>query len=127
MPKGADSVIMVEFTEKIGDDKVEVYNSLTPGENVSSIGEDVKKGERILSRGTLLQPQDIGILVALGNTLVEVVRKPKVAVLSTGNELVELGENVELGKIIDTNRPILLAMVKALGGSLSTSELPKTD
>lgn len=116
MPSGADSVVMVEFTEKVGDAKVEVYNSLTPGENVSSIGEDVKKGERILSRGTLLQPQDIGILVALGNKVVEVVKKPKVAVLSTGNELVELGENVELGKIIDTNRPILLAMVRALGG-----------
>ena len=116
MPKGADSVVMIEYTEKIGEGKVEVYSSLTPGENVSKRGEDVEKGERILSKGTLLQPQDIGILAALGNSEVEVVKRPKVAILSTGNELVELGKNVELGKIIDANRPILMAMVKELGG-----------
>lgn len=116
IPEGADSVVMIEYTEKIGDYKVEVYSSLSPGENVSKKGEDVKKGDRILSKGTLLQPQDIGILAAIGKGEVKVVRRPRVAVLSTGNELVELGENVKLGKIIDSNRLILMAMVRELGG-----------
>ena len=116
IPEGADSVVMIEYTEQIEYDKVEVYRSLTPGGNVSIRGEDVKKGERILPKGILLQPQDIGILAALSYSKVRVVRMPRVAVLSTGNELVELGGNVGLGKIIDSNRPILMAMVKDLGG-----------
>lgn len=116
IPKGADSVVMIEYTETIGDNKVEVYSSLTPWENVSRKGEDVKRGEDILSKGTLLQPQDLGILVALGNSKVMVVKKPRVAVLSTGNELVELGERMDHGRIVDSNRPILMAMVKEFGG-----------
>lgn len=116
IPRGADAAAMVEYTEKIGEERVEVQSSLTPGENVSKRGEDVKKGEKILSMGTRLQPQDLGIQAALGNSKVGVVRRPRVAILSTGNELVELGNRVERGRIIDANRPILTAMVKEVGG-----------
>lgn len=116
VPKGANAIVMIEFTEEIGEDRVEVYSSLTPGENVSKRGEDVKKGDRILSRGTLLRPQDLGILAALGISGVGVVRRPRVAVLSTGNELADLGESLNYGRITDSNRPILMAMVKELGG-----------
>ena len=116
LPKGADAVVMVEYTEKIGGDKVEVYRSVPPGENVSMKGEDVKKGEKILSSGVILQPQDIGMLSALGMKRLKVVRKPSVAVFSTGNELVEPGDSVEVGKVVDSNRPTIMAMVKSLGG-----------
>ncbi len=116
VPKGTNAVVMVEYTEVISREKVEVYRALTPGENVSKRGEDVKRGENILAEGTLLQPQDLGILAALGVTRVKVVRRPRVAVLSTGNELVDLGDRVEYGKVIDSNRPILVALITALGG-----------
>ncbi|MDQ1278928.1 MAG: molybdopterin molybdotransferase [Thermoproteota archaeon] len=116
IPAGADSVVMVEYSEKIGEKKVEIYSSLPPWENVSRKGEDVKNGEELLLRGTLLQPQDIGILTALGESIVTVTEKVKVAVLSTGNELLNLGDKMENGKIVDSNRPILMAMVKELGG-----------
>lgn len=116
LPEGADSVVMVEHAEKISEDKIEVYRSVSPGENVSARGEDVKKGEKILSEGLILQPQDLGILAALGMGRVKVVRRPVVAVFSTGNELIELGDGVEIGKVFDSNRPAIMAMVKSLGG-----------
>ncbi|MFH0748665.1 MAG: gephyrin-like molybdotransferase Glp [Candidatus Bathyarchaeota archaeon] len=117
IPPGVDSVVMIEDTEKIARDKVEVYKAVTPGENISRKGEDVKIGEKILSRGLLLQPQDLGILAALERSRVNVVRQPRVATLSTGNELVELGKSPEEAQIIDSNRPIIMAMVKELGGT----------
>ncbi len=127
IPKGADAVVMIEYTEKIGDDRVEVYSSLTPGGNVSKKGEDVEIGEKILSKGNLLQPQDLGILAALGSGRVKVVKRPRVAILSTGNELVELGGSVEYGRIVDSNRPILTAMVKELGGKPIDLGIAKDD
>lgn len=116
IPEGSDSVVMIEYTMKIGEHKVEVYSSMTPWENVSRKGEDVGRGEKVLLSGTLIQPQDIGILTALGEGEVMVVKKPRVAVLSTGNELVNLGDKIEHGMIFDSNRPILMSMVKELGG-----------
>lgn len=115
LPKGADAAVMVEFTEVTGSGKVEVSRSIAPYENISIKGEDVKEGQLILKAGTFLQPQDIGILVALGITDVEVRRKPIVAIISTGNELVELGSEIQLGKIVDSNRPTLLSLVKISG------------
>lgn len=116
IPKGADSVIMLEFTELIADDRIEIYRPSTPGHNISQRGEDVKVGERVLEKGTVLQPQDIGILAAIGVVRINVMRKLRVAILSTGNELVEPGVKVEIGKTVDTNRFILSSLVKDLGG-----------
>lgn len=116
LPKGADSVVMLEYTEMIGEDKIEIYRPTTPGYNVSQRGEDVKRDERVLRKGTILQPQDIGILAAIGMVRVKVVRKPRVAILSTGNELIEPGEKVDIGKTVDANRFVLISSVKDLGG-----------
>jgi len=116
IPDGADAVVMVEYSEKISEERVEIHSSLTPWENVSRRGEDVQKGEKILLKGASLQPQDLGILAALGYNEVEIVEKPHIAVLSTGNELVAAGDTVEKGRVIDSNRPILTAMVESLGG-----------
>jgi len=116
LPNGADSIVMLEYTERIGKDKIEVYRPVTPWGDVSRRGEDVRKGERVLMQGTFLQPQDLGILAAIGLDHVKVVRKPRVAVLSTGNELVEPGSSVELGKVIDVNRLIISSLIKDVGG-----------
>ncbi len=116
LPIGADSVVMLEYTKIVGKGRIEIYSPITPGYNVSKRGEDVKRGERVLTRGTLLQPQDIGILVAIGVININVVRKPKVAILSTGDELIEPGSKFEVGKTVDVNRFILSASVKDIGG-----------
>ncbi len=115
MPKGADSVVMQEYVEVDGG-RVEVYRPTTPGDNVSKRGEDVQTGTRVLERGTILQPQDLGILAALGKTRVKVVRRPKAVMISTGNELVEPGVQPKLGETVDTNRYTLAAAVRDAGG-----------
>ncbi|MCJ7632383.1 molybdopterin molybdotransferase MoeA [Candidatus Bathyarchaeota archaeon] len=115
LPEGANAVVMIEFTEATGFNKVEVYRPISPGENVSAQGEDVKKGQLILKAGSFLKPPDIGILAALGLAKVQVTRKPLVAILSTGNELVELGSEMPHGRIVDSNRPVLHAMVEMSG------------
>jgi molybdenum cofactor synthesis domain-containing protein len=104
VPQGANAVVMIE-----------IYSPVAPGENVSQVGEDVKQGTVVLQRGRKLKPPDLGLLVALGRKTVSVVRKPRVGVLSTGNELSETGRSAA-GKIADVNRPVLMAMVEDCGG-----------
>jgi molybdopterin molybdotransferase len=116
IPKGANAVEMIEYTKKISDKVIEVFKQIAPGENVSKVGEDVKKGELLLKAGIRLKPYDLGIIASLGISKVKVFKKPKVGVLSTGNELVELGAPLEPGKIINSNRIMISAMVEELGG-----------
>jgi len=115
MPDGADSVIMIEYTHELDSDKIEIYRSVTPYRNVSAQGEDVKKGKRVLKKNTIIQPHDIGILAAVRRRHIKVLKKLKIAVLSTGNELVNLHEEAAPRKIIDINRHTLIASVKEIG------------
>lgn len=116
LPKNADSVVMLEYTEPIENNKIAVYKSVTPGSNVSKIGEDVKKGKNILLKGTVLRPQDIALLAALGIEYVKVRCKPRVAIFSTGDELVDVGKKLSDNKIYDVNRYFMLSAVKDYGG-----------
>ncbi|MCW4024253.1 MAG: molybdopterin-binding protein [Candidatus Bathyarchaeota archaeon] len=102
IPEGADAVVMVEDTEREGDD-LQVYVSLTPNENTMKKGADIKNGEVILKAGKILGASEIGVLAALGKTSVKVSKMPIVAVLSTGAEVTELGKPLLPGKIYDIN------------------------
>ena len=115
VPQSANAVVMLENTKRLDTGDVEVYSPVAPGENISQVGEDVKQGTVVLERGRKLKPPDLGLLVALGRRAVKVVRKPRVGVLSTGNELSETGRSAA-GKIADVNRPVLMAMVEDNGG-----------
>jgi len=115
LPEGADAVIMLEYARDLGGDRIEIYRPVTPNENVSRKGEDIKKGDNVLLKGTVLQPQDIAIVVAVGREKVRVLRRLRIAIMSTGDELVELGEEVKPGQIIDVNRHALVASVRDLG------------
>jgi molybdopterin molybdotransferase len=114
LPGGADAVVMLEHTRKV-DDEIEVVSAVTPGENVSKRGEDVRKGEVVIKAGTRLKPQHIGLLAGLGITHINAAKKPRVAILSTGNELVELGQKVKTGQVTNVNGPVLSAMCRQLG------------
>jgi molybdenum cofactor synthesis domain-containing protein len=116
VPQGADAVVMVENTKRLDTGDVEIYAAVAPGENISHIGEDVKQGMVVLQRGRKLKPSDLGLLVSLGRKNINVMRKPKVGVLSTGNEL-SVSLPVTAGKIADVNRPMLMAMVEDCGGA----------
>lgn len=115
LPKGANAVVMFEYTNE-PEGEVEVFRAVTPGKNVSFKGEDTKKGEVLLRKGGIIRPQDIAMLAAIGRREIEVYRKPKVAIVSTGDELSEPGEKLEAGKIYDANSYALSALVQASGG-----------
>jgi len=116
LPRGADAVVMVEDTEKSGDDgKVKIGREVRPGDNIGLAGEDVRKGELVLERGKILGPADIGMLAALGRPRVPVVRRPKLAVISTGDEIVEPGEKPARGQIRNSNGWALSALALSAG------------
>ncbi len=119
MPPGADSVVMVERTdEREGGDTVEVRTALAPGDNVMLAGADVAAGERALGPGTRLTAREIGLLSALGVESVPVRGKPTVGIVSTGDELVRPGDEVDsaAGQIYDVNSYTVAAAVEEAGG-----------
>jgi len=126
LPKGADAVVMLEHTKRI-QDRIEVWTPITPGKNVSKRGEDVQRGEVAVEAGIRLQPHHLGLLTALGATRVGVVEKPKVAVLSTGDELVEPSHKPKLNQIVDVNRLILSCMCLELGAEPLDLGIAKDD
>jgi len=115
LPAGADSVVMVEHTEAIDDTTIEVYRSVAPGQNMVTVGEDIKKGEAILPAGQPIRPQETGLLAALGRQKVTVYKRPVVGIISTGDEIVAVGEVPGPGQIRDVNTYTLMGQVTELG------------
>jgi len=119
IPRGADAVVMIEHTELIEDDAapaVELRRAATSGQLVSYAGSDIARGETLLRRGTRLGSREIGMLAACGLPAVDAVRRPRVAVLSTGDELVEPGRPLKPAGIYDSNGAILAAAIVEAGG-----------
>jgi putative molybdopterin biosynthesis protein len=119
LPRGADAVVMVEHTELVrsGDAQgIEIRRAVTPGENVSYSGTDIARGETVVRTGQLLTSREIGVLAALGRAEVAVYRRPRVAIFSTGNEIVAPGDSLRPGAVYDSNAAIIGAAVAELGG-----------
>ncbi|MDA0833536.1 MAG: molybdopterin biosynthesis protein [Planctomycetota bacterium] len=124
IPRGADAVIMIEETDFI-DGQIEIHKAVTPGQNVTFAGTDIANGETVIRRGQLLTSREIGVLAALGIVQVSVYRKPRVAIISTGNEIVSPGQPLLPGTIYDSNASLLAAAVTELGGEpLSLGVIP---
>lgn len=116
IPEGADAVVMVEDTEKLGE-RLHVFSVVTKGENVMKKGADIKKNEIVLRVGQILHSREIGVLAALGVAKVKVYVIPTVAVLSTGGEVTEPGKSLPSGKIYDINAYSLYSAVLECGGN----------
>ena len=114
LPDGADAVVMLEWTER-GDGEVVVYRSVSPWENVMRKGSDIRAGSKPLKAGTVLGPRQLGVLSALGFTEVKVFRRPRVAVLSTGDELAEPGKPLSYGMVYDVNSTTLSTYAEKCG------------
>ena len=114
VPEGADAVIMIEYTESIGED-ILLKRPVAPGENVVLRGEDFKAGEEILRRGTPLSPREIAALAAVGRTAIPVTRKPRVGVISTGNELIPVSEIPVGSQVRDINSWMCGAVLESTG------------
>ena len=119
IPGGADAVVMIERTQQVNDSEIEVLAPVAIGENIIKQGEDVSKDSEALSAGHVIRPQDIGGLLAVGITEIEVVQRPKIAILSGGDELIEAHQTPELGQIRDINSHILAALCQAAGAEVS--------
>ena len=118
VPRGADAVVMIEHTELIesvpGDRAAP--RASTPGQFISYAGSDIARGETLLRKGQVIGSREIGMLAACGLAEIDVVRRPKVAVLSTGDELVALGDTLRPGGVYDSNGAIIAAAVAEAGG-----------
>ncbi|MCP4428087.1 MAG: molybdopterin molybdotransferase MoeA [Chloroflexi bacterium] len=123
MPQGADAVIPVEDTnepwrgaERPAPDYIQIYRAVKPNDYVRHIGEDIEAGQVVLQAGHALRPQEVGILASLGVSQVPVIRRPKVGVLATGDELIPVESPLQPGKIRNSNGYTQTAQVLALGG-----------
>jgi putative molybdopterin biosynthesis protein len=119
VPRGADAVVMVEHTELLdeaGDPAIDLRRAAAPGQFLSYAGSDIARGEVVLRRNTRISSREIGMLAACGLAEVEVVRKPKVAVLSTGDELTAPGGALAPARVYDSNGAIIAAAVAEAGG-----------
>ncbi|MCI0796943.1 MAG: molybdopterin molybdotransferase MoeA, partial [Chloroflexi bacterium] len=112
----ADAVVMVERTQKVDERTIEVLRPVAPGENVVQSGEDVRRGDPVLPKGQVIRPQDIGGALALGLTTLKVSRKPRVAIVSTGDELVAPHQRPGPGQIRDINTYTISGLVSSCGG-----------
>lgn len=115
IPRGADAVVMIEQTEPEGTNAILVMRAVSPGQNISFAGSDIARGQTLLHAGTVIGAREIGMLAAVGCASVAVWRKPRVAVLSTGDELVTPGEPLASAKIYDSNGPIIAAAIEENG------------
>ena len=118
LPEGSDAVVMVERTQAIGTDEIEVLAPVAPGENVIQRGEDIHATSEALAPGHRIRAQDVGGLLAVGIHEVPIVKKPRVAILSCGDELVEASENPELGQIRDINSHMLAVLCTEAGAEV---------
>lgn len=115
LPNGADSVVMIEQTEMVGETSLEVYKSVAPLQHVIDRGEDFKKGRVVIQAGTRIRPQESGLAAALGYADLKTFKQPKVGILSTGDEIVPVDETPPPGKIRDINAYTLAGMVREAG------------
>jgi molybdenum cofactor synthesis domain-containing protein len=116
IPRGADAVVMIEHTQPLHSGAIEIRRAVSPGQFVSYAGSDIARGEILLRAGTLIGSREIGMLAASGVASVSVVRKPRVAIISTGDELVQPGHPLRPAAIFDTNGAIVTAAVSENGG-----------
>jgi len=115
IPAGADAMVMIEQTERVGENQAKTDARPAPGDHIMPRGTSMQRGERVMARGTPLRPIEIGVLCEVGRHQVAAVRRPRVAVLSTGNELVDASQKPGPGQIRNSNGPLLAALTEARG------------
>src|ERR1700676_1910024 len=116
LPRGADAIVMVEHTQPAGARAIEIRRAASPGQFVSCAGSDIARGEALLRAGTVIGSREIGMLAACGIAEISVARRPRVAVISTGDELVQPGEPLRPAEIYDTNGAIVTSAIRENGG-----------
>ncbi|MSP39232.1 MAG: molybdopterin molybdenumtransferase MoeA [Deltaproteobacteria bacterium] len=118
MPPEADAVVMVEYTDETDGGLVEIHRGVSPWQNVIQIGDDIKKGEPVFSRGRRLRGHDLGALTGVGISSVAVYKRPRIALLSTGDEIVDVDVEPRPGQVRNINQHSLAGLIEEAGGEL---------
>ncbi|HEY7555749.1 MAG TPA: gephyrin-like molybdotransferase Glp [Candidatus Binatia bacterium] len=118
LPPGCDSVVMVEYTEDLGNGMVEIQRAVSPWQNVIQIGDDIRKGDLVFSRGRRLRAHDLGALTGIGVASLKVFKKPIVALISTGDEIVDVTAQPAPGQVRNINQYSLAGLIEESGGEL---------
>lgn len=127
LPRGADAVAMIEHTDIDKSGRLLIRRPLTPGSNVTFAGTDISAGELVLHRGTPLTSRETGVLAAIGQAQVEVIRRPRVAIISTGDEIIAPGTQLQGAQVFDSNAQILADAVRELGGEPQSFGIVRDD
>lgn len=127
VPEGTEAMVMIEYTEKLGEHDLAIYTNAGANENMMLIGDDIRNGELVFSRGHVLRPQDIGVLSALGYLQIDVFKRPKLSIISTGDEIIRPGETPKPGEVIDINTPALAAVARRLGADVVLTSYARDD
>ena len=118
LPEGATAVVMLEDTQPVNSGEIELYQPAAPGENLIEVGEDIKQGDVVLPQGTRLRPAEIGGLMALGCTEIEIIKPPLMGVISSGDEVIPPNQKPEIGQVRDINSYTLGAYLEVLGAQV---------
>ena len=118
MPPDADAVVMVEYTDETDGGLVEIHRAVSPGQNVIQIGDDIKKGEPVFSQGRRLRGHDLGALTGVGIGSITVYKRPRVALISTGDEIVDAEIDPQPGQVRNINQHSLAGLIEEAGGEL---------
>ncbi len=129
VPQGADAVVMAEQTEVIAaseaGERIAIMTAVSPGKHIGAVGEDITRGQRLLQPGRLVRPQDAGVVASCGIAQLDVYARPRVALLVTGDELLQPGQTPMGGRIVDSNSIVLKALIERDGGQpLATTYVP---
>jgi molybdopterin molybdotransferase len=128
LPEGADAVVMVEYTEHLDDNTIAVYKPAAPNSGIMNRGDDFRQGQLLFRRGHRITVKDVGMLAAIGKARVSVFKKPRVSVLSTGDEIVDITEIPKPGEVRDINSHTIAAFAEATGAEIGTVEkVPDVD
>ena len=128
LPGGADAVVMIEYVEVLDEKTIAVYRSAAPNNGVMNRGDDFKKGQLLFRRGHRITVKDVGMLAAIGKDRISVFRKPRVAILSTGDEIIDITETPKPGEVRDINSFTIAAFAEATGATIQFIEkVPDVD
>ncbi len=127
IPTGADAVVKIEDTEIDENNEITIYNPVAPGKNISKRGEDIKKGELILEGGTELKPEHLALLSSQGIETIQVKKKPRISVFSTGDELIEVGNPLGRNQVYNSNTPMISNLARVYGGDVVLEGTLKDD
>ncbi|PKM96424.1 MAG: molybdopterin molybdenumtransferase MoeA [Firmicutes bacterium HGW-Firmicutes-1] len=127
VPRGADGMVMIEYVQKLDEQTILIQKPIAPGENITLIGDDLQEGDMIAPKGKKLSAYDIGLFAATGTYKVQVYNKPKFAILSTGDEIIDYNETQKLGQIREVNGYALNALILQLGGEVIKKVIVRDD